>query len=128
MGTDQQVEIFMVGLDEQVSRSFWAVLVKRRAAFICERCGSKNALVSHHKDSNKENNCLRNGECLCRTCHMKEHWSDEDHRNARLISIREANRRTNENYSVTDSWMNLTPEERSLAVKKSWETRKKNKV
>lgn len=126
MESNQQVEIFIVGLDEQLPRSFWAVLVKRRAAFVCERCGSKHALVSHHKDSNKENNCLNNGECLCRTCHMKEHWSDEDHRINRLIAIAKGKEISDFDFNnaAKNNWSSLTHEERSEAVKKAWKARK----
>ena len=40
---------------------------------ICERCGSVNKLGIHHKDGNHENNLIENLECLCNSCHSKEH-------------------------------------------------------
>ncbi|MFW6282022.1 MAG: HNH endonuclease [bacterium] len=39
----------------------------------CERCGSKENLLVHHKDRNRENNNLENLEMLCKSCHQKEH-------------------------------------------------------
>lgn len=39
----------------------------------CEICGSKENLDVHHKDNNWNNNNLDNLECLCRSCHSKEH-------------------------------------------------------
>ena len=40
---------------------------------ICERCGDKNYLLVHHKDSNRSNNELQNLEILCKKCHQKHH-------------------------------------------------------
>jgi hypothetical protein len=39
----------------------------------CERCGSTNRLVVHHKDENRYNNDLSNLETLCRRCHQNHH-------------------------------------------------------
>ena len=47
---------------------------------ICERCGYCNhiaAIVVHHKDRNRDNNCLENLEVLCANCHAIEHFSNE---------------------------------------------------
>ncbi len=80
---------FEINEDEQIEKSLWYPLVKLRANYTCERCGNSaltleerrnengdgrkgDQLHSHHKDQNKENNCLANGECLCRSCHSKE--------------------------------------------------------
>lgn len=39
----------------------------------CERCGSLNHLVVHHKDRDRYNNSLDNLELLCKSCHSIEH-------------------------------------------------------
>lgn len=49
-----------------------------RAGYACERCGSTDKLVVHHKDGNGRgrslpNNSLDNLEVLCRRCHAREH-------------------------------------------------------
>lgn len=43
------------------------------AGKICERCGSKQKLVRHHKDRNPRNNRRSNLEILCGDCHKEEH-------------------------------------------------------
>ena len=43
---DTRVEIFIVGLQEQVPRAFWMTLVKRRANFKCQNCGQVDDLVA----------------------------------------------------------------------------------
>lgn len=44
----------------------------------CERCGSSEHLVVHHKDRNRHNNKLDNLETLCRKCHFAEHHIKDD--------------------------------------------------
>lgn len=41
----------------------------------CNRCGFSNllALQVHHKDKDRNNNCLTNLEVLCSNCHLMEH-------------------------------------------------------
>lgn len=39
----------------------------------CERCGSTNHLLVHHKDRNRDNNKISNLELLCKSCHQQEH-------------------------------------------------------
>lgn len=39
----------------------------------CERCGSDENLLVHHKDRNRRNNSLDNLEKLCKRCHQEEH-------------------------------------------------------
>lgn len=39
----------------------------------CERCGSKEFLVVHHKDRNRSNSDPSNLETLCKSCHQIEH-------------------------------------------------------
>lgn len=73
-------EIFIIDIDEQIARTAWTYLVRRKADFKCEVCFSELQLISHHIDENKENNCLKNGKCLCRSCHGKLHWSDPEWR------------------------------------------------
>lgn len=40
---------------------------------LCNRCGSLNNLVAHHKDHNRNNNKLDNFEILCKKCHQNHH-------------------------------------------------------
>jgi len=55
----------------------WAKMVKERAKFTCERCGSTSELEAHHEIPVKVNHELvndeMNGICLCHECHMKAH-------------------------------------------------------
>ena len=44
-----------------------------RARGQCERCPNTERLHAHHKDRDKANNTLANGECLCVWCHADEH-------------------------------------------------------
>ena len=57
--------------------SSWAKMVKERANFICERCGSMSELEAHHEIPVKVDQSLvndeTNGICLCHDCHMKAH-------------------------------------------------------
>lgn len=39
----------------------------------CERCGTTDKLIVHHKDENRYNNVLDNLETLCRRCHQIHH-------------------------------------------------------
>lgn len=58
----------------------WAKMVKERANFICERCGSTRELEAHHEIPIKMNpelvNDEDNGICLCRDCHVEAHAGD----------------------------------------------------
>lgn len=59
----------------------WALLVKQRAGWACERCGKPvhgHQANAHHKDHDQTNNILENGECLCVACHKKEHPKSEE--------------------------------------------------
>lgn len=57
--------------------SSWAKMVKERAKYTCERCGSKENLEAHHEIPVKVDQSLvndeMNGICLCHECHMKAH-------------------------------------------------------
>lgn len=39
----------------------------------CERCGSINNLLVHHKDKDRTNNDKGNLEVICKSCHQEEH-------------------------------------------------------
>ena len=39
----------------------------------CERCGSIENLLAHHRDEDRDNNELDNLEILCKGCHQKHH-------------------------------------------------------
>jgi len=46
----------------------------------CNRCGynsNTRALIVHHIDKNRNNNCISNLEVICANCHMIEHLSRE---------------------------------------------------
>jgi hypothetical protein len=43
------------------------------AATACNRCGTTDKLVRHHKDENPANNVPENIEILCRACHARHH-------------------------------------------------------
>lgn len=66
---------FHVDDDTLLPRSVWQFLVKLRADWMCERCNEQpeRRLQAHHKDENKVNHRLSNGECLCLSCHAKHH-------------------------------------------------------
>lgn len=55
----------------------WSRLVKERSDYTCQCCGSKENLNSHHGLSFKHYFELRldlkNGICLCASCHRKYH-------------------------------------------------------
>ena len=64
--------------DEELPLEVWTYLVKRRANFKCEECGTsekRRKLNAHHikrpEDGGK--NILRNGKALCSKCHGKAH-------------------------------------------------------
>lgn len=45
---------------------------------VCNRCGSEDDIVVHHKDRNRKNNDINNLEVLCKKCHQHEHecWNN----------------------------------------------------
>lgn len=111
---------------EQIpNRRAWEWIVKKLAGFRCERCGNEpfdmTYLQAHHRDRNEENNCLANGECLCRACHNMEHkggqasyWrgktSSPEHREKLAAAGRARHARD--------------PEASKKAALKGWETRR----
>jgi hypothetical protein len=58
---------------EDLPLILWVPLVKHRANYRCERCGSKEYLDSHHIDEDRAHNTLANGECACKGCHTRHH-------------------------------------------------------
>ena len=46
---------------------------KERAGHICEECGDRGPLHTHHIDSDKANIERRNLQVLCRPCHARKH-------------------------------------------------------
>lgn len=62
----------------QLPDKLWRALVKFRAGYTCEECGTSEWLTAHHKDQDRENNCLANGVCLCRPCHNDVHNGKRD--------------------------------------------------
>ncbi len=68
--------------------------VRDRDGRKCAECGCPEAeleysLSVHHIDCNKKNNCIDNLISLCRKCHSKVHWSNEDWRKYFCNSIKE---------------------------------------
>jgi len=46
---------------------------------VCSRCGfnkDTRAIIVHHIDRNRSNNCISNLEVLCCNCHMIDHYAD----------------------------------------------------
>ena len=51
----------------------WKTLIKLRAGYVCEHCGSTHVMQGHHIISSTEWNLRfdeENGICLCRVCHI----------------------------------------------------------
>jgi len=51
----------------------WSKLVKLRAGYVCEHCGSEKIMQGHHIISSTNWNLRfdeENGICLCRYCHI----------------------------------------------------------
>jgi hypothetical protein len=68
--------------------------VRNRDGRKCVECGAPEieleyALSVHHIDCNKHNNKIDNLVSLCRKCHSKIHWSDNDWRKHLRSSIKE---------------------------------------
>ena len=57
------------------SRHEWAGLVKARAGYRCQQCGSHQRVVADHivPLSQGGDNSLGNGQCLCQVCHREKH-------------------------------------------------------
>lgn len=90
-------DILLVEDNKQLLRQLWVPLVKYRANYKCEDCGKKNCkLDSHHIDGNNENNCLKNGECLCVSCHLKKSWIFDDSRKEKIAKTTRTDKRRKE--------------------------------
>ena len=57
--------------EEVLSPYLWRKAINDRGA--CERCPRTERLHAHHKDRDRSNNVLENGELLCVWCHDEEH-------------------------------------------------------
>jgi len=65
-------KISQKGLTRKLDR-IWSQIIKQRANFRCERCGSPDHLNAHHIQSRaifSTRWSLENGVCLCAHCHM----------------------------------------------------------
>lgn len=56
---------------------------RRARKSACERCGTTERLLVHHKDEDRYNNELSNLETLCRRCHQIHHHCERNLPNAR---------------------------------------------
>ena len=65
----------MINENEILMHGEFARLVKERANYTCEKCGSKECLRAHHIKPRIKGgqNILSNGICLCSKCHSKSH-------------------------------------------------------
>lgn len=111
-------------------RVVWGWLVRQRAGFECEECGSSERLHSHHIDRDQENSTLANGQCLCQPCHVSKHWSEDAAYREKMTAMSaarwsdpESRARTME-ASKRGIYAKTTPESRSEATKRAWATRR----
>ena len=61
---------------EEVTLAGYRARAKKFRRDVCESCGSKENLDTHHRDGNVENNDPQNIATLCETCHMQGHWKN----------------------------------------------------
>ena len=65
---------------EEIRHHGWSKMVKEKANFQCEKCGSDGNLVAHHIQPVKGNeilaNDIDNGICVCENCHKEMHQID----------------------------------------------------
>lgn len=54
-----------------------AAKARRYKKDYCERCGSKENLLAHHKNKDQSDNRPENIETLCKTCHNQHHLRRE---------------------------------------------------
>lgn len=76
--------------DEKLPLYVWTYLVKDRAKFKCELCGSTDNLVSHHfSTSEKAQNIhlLKHGKCVCAYCHAVYYTQVNDKLKKRLSTV-----------------------------------------
>lgn len=63
----------------KVCDDLWKKVIKKRADFKCERCGSKEYIQAHHIIPRTDYSLrydLMNGIALCRGCHL--YWAHKD--------------------------------------------------
>ena len=104
--------ILEVEFNELLPERVWRWAVKRLAEYTCERCGKVGKAGksdAHHKDGDRSNNRLSNGECLCRQCHTQHH------KDARAL-LRPAieykfseEHRSNLSAAIKESWKHREP-------------------
>ncbi len=58
---------------EEVTLAGYRARAKKFRKDVCESCGSKENLDTHHRDGNVENNDPQNIATLCETCHTHLH-------------------------------------------------------
>lgn len=56
-----------------VSPKYYKRVSREAHGVACQRCGSHNRTLTHHRDRNRHNSDPSNLELLCFTCHMREH-------------------------------------------------------
>ena len=54
------------------------LFVFQRDDYSCQECGTDVSIVIHHRDCNRDNNCVDNLVVLCRSCHCKLHGIGKD--------------------------------------------------
>ena len=72
--------IFNIDENKELPQIVWSFLVKLRAEFICQTCsyeqiGITQEIYAHHRIPEVLGglNTLKNGKCLCTSCHVKAH-------------------------------------------------------
>ena len=77
--------------NEELPIGVWIHLVKRRANFRCEDCGKSDCSLDAHHITRPENggkNILRNGTCLCDSCHAVYTITNRLHRELKDETMR----------------------------------------
>jgi hypothetical protein len=92
-------------VSEVLTPGQWKKAIK--ASGVCQRCPATEFLHAHHKDRDRDNNVIENGECLCRDCHAEEHAGE---RGSSLVAFDEASRRPETRRKIAEA--NRRPESR----------------
>lgn len=124
----------------QLDSTVWSALVKFLANWCCEECGiactksgaSGSWLDAHHIDGNDRNNCLSNGQALCRSCHSRVTHEGRKKPLASAGNYSKASKKKWDNpelrakqvAGMAESYKKMSAEARSERVRKGWETRK----
>ncbi|WP_138501767.1 HNH endonuclease signature motif containing protein [Spirosoma lacussanchae] len=64
-------------------RTTFHLRARRHIKSACQECGTASGLEVHHIDRNIKNNDPENLQTLCRSCHMKLHWKEDEKFNRR---------------------------------------------